>query len=333
MLSTKKRKTQLNSLSYFHKPVTRIPLKVSAKSYLEELNCSSMIRRRDVDLLLALNEVGLLSRHQIQRLFFPSESTAKRRLRLLYKNHLLDCGSDDWFEMVKKNIDYVGQSFKGEIAYDDYGLQKCFLYTPDLVGQLVIYHYSTFPRDPKTNKITFQPDRYHASNRNNLTMHDLWISEAYVQLRLASEQFKLPFEWRNEALSIIFSNYDLADEIVRPDATYVTELAVQPNENPQQFARFIEMDRGSTKWESKVKQYNRAHDEGNWQKQFDRFPLVLCVVPEKQVEKVAQEIRPHLDQVSFYVISWPDFLKEPTRGWTTTASNEQANIIPSHYFD
>ena len=63
-----------NSRSFFHYPAPRPTLKLSAKNQLEKLIKHRAFTNREKQILLALNDVGLLTRHQIQRLFFPSSA-------------------------------------------------------------------------------------------------------------------------------------------------------------------------------------------------------------------------------------------------------------------
>ncbi|MEM9773637.1 MAG: replication-relaxation family protein [Chloroflexota bacterium] len=303
-------------------------LKLSARNQLEKLIKHRALTHREKQILLALNDVGLMTRYQIQRLFFSSANMARRKLKLMYDNHLLDAGGDDWFQHIKPKTDETGRTImiKGTPT-TDFGLQKSFLYSPALVGRLVISLEHQQPID----EINFDSSRYDALYPTHLTLHDLWISEAYVQLRLMSEMHELPFDWHNEAGSVIYSQHDTQDEIVRPDATFTTQFQPQPNTDLCDFTRFIEMDRGSTKWEAKVQQYNRAFAEGDWQNTFDRFPTVLCVLPNRLFDKGVDRIRIHLGPVRFYGKTWGSFIENPCSDWLDINSGDPVALLPENY--
>lgn len=317
-----------NSASFFHTPSQRPDLKVSARNQLERIMQRTPLQARDIQILLSLEDVGILTRHQIQRLFFSSASRASRRLKSLYDNHLLNAGSDSWFRFINSQVDFIDRPLVvRNQAARNYGLIKSFTYTPSLVGRLVI----ALEKQVKIDEINFDPSRYDALYPTHLTMHDLWISEAYVQLRLMSKMHELPFGWHNEAGSVIYSQHDTQDEIVRPDATFTTQFQPQPDTDLCDFTRFIEMDRGSTKWESKVQQYNRAFAEGNWQNRFDRFPTVLCVLPNRLFDKGVGQIRTHLGPVRFYGKTWGDFIEDPCSDWLDINCGDPAALLPNNY--
>lgn len=317
-----------NSKSFFHYPAPREDLKLSAKKQLEKLSKNRSLSTRDRQILLALNDTGILTRNQIQQLFFPSPNTARRKLKTMYENHLLDCGSDDWFMHIKDAIDRTNQQIliKGTPT-DDYGLVKSFTYTPALTGR----HLISLETHTPLQDINFDADRYTAFYYTQITLHDLWISEAYVKFRLALEKLNLSFTWANEKQSIMHYRNESDKEVVRPDATFITEFSLQPEKSTFQSAKFIEMDRGSTQWENKVSMYNIAFDEGNWKKSFAHFPYVLCVVPDRLYEKAIQSIQVNLESVEFCVASWSDFLSDPL-SWFSVNSGENISIIPPHYF-
>ncbi|MEM8863490.1 MAG: replication-relaxation family protein [Chloroflexota bacterium] len=303
-------------------------LKVSARNHLEKLIKHRALTHREKQILLALNDVGLMTRHQLESLFFPSAGMARRKLKLMYDNHLLDAGGDEWFQYIKPNIDQTDRTIlvKGAPTID-FGLRKSFLYSPALVGRLVI----SFEHRQRIEDINFDSRRYDALYSTHLTLHDLWISEAYVQLRLMSQKHNLLFDWKNEANSVVYSRHDSQDEIVRPDATFTSWFQPDPMSSPKSFARFIEMDRGSTKWEAKVEQYNRAFAEGNWQNRFDRFPTVLCVLPNRLFDKGVDQIRTHLGPVRFYGKTWGDFIEDPCSDWLDINSGDPAALLPADY--
>jgi len=319
--------SQSNLTHHFHAPAPRTELKNSAQAHLMKLISRRGFPQRDQDLLLALDDVGILTRDQIQQLFFPSKSRAIQRLKILYDKHLLNAGGDYWYHSAKNKVDFIYQEGSTKTGYSGQsGLVKSFAYTPSLVGR----HYISLLKELPLQKISFDPVRYNPAVYNHLTLHDLWISEAYVKLRLASEKFGLPFAWRNEARSIINDRNDSSKEIVRPDATFITSFSIQPDAPLQQSAKFIEMDRGATRWEHKVDLYNHAYEDGNWKKLSNQFPIVLCVVPDYLYKKSIRQIETNLDSVEFCVTSWSEFLKDPL-SWFSVNAEENISILPPHY--
>lgn len=316
-----------HSTTRFHAPAERSELKISAQAHLTKLFTFRAFPERDTEILCALNDVGFLTRHQIQQLFFPSKNTATQRLRTLYDKHILNAAPDFWYHFIKPSIDFPAhEKASPPDSLTQQGLVKSFIYTPSLTGR----HYLSLLEQVPLDELNFDPYRYNSSGYNHLIIHDLWISEAYVKFRLASEHFELPFAWRNEAQSKISSRFNPYEEIVRPDATYITSFSLQPDAPLQQSVKFIEMDRGGTKWGKKVDLYNSAYDDGSWRSAYNSFPVVLCVVPDQLFKKSIAQMKKNLGPVEFCVSRWSEFLSDPL-SWFSVNSEKQISILPKHY--
>ena len=95
---------------------SRIPLKVSARQYAAQL-LQERLTARDLELARALIGVGMLTRHQIQRMLFADNAKlASNRLVKLYHYHFLD-RSSYWLADM-----------------GDEGFEPCYIYTIGATG-------------------------------------------------------------------------------------------------------------------------------------------------------------------------------------------------------
>lgn len=272
-------------LGGYHHPRTqpRKPLKVSTRQYAQEL-LKGRLTKRDIELSRALIGVGMLTRHQVQRLFFDDNAAvAANRLRKLYHYHFLD-RSSYWLE---------------DMGYE--GFEPCYIYTIGTVGLEVFAMRLGISRD----KVPFNPARYTLSREDHFLLHDLRISEMLTVMRLGAAELNAELLWFNETATTLRCG---EEELVRPDGLGVIE---NKQENP---AFFVEMDRGNTDWAQKVQWYERARVDGSWRWSLaidgwrpERYPVVLCVVPGGLEEKVQKTIQAQKAQTLFYVKTWESF--------------------------
>lgn len=268
----------------------REPLRISARQQAAELLEQNRLTDRDINLARAFIAVGVLSRDQIQRLFFHDHlKLAGNRLVRLYQYHYLDRGLYWLPEMAEM------------------GLPPSYIYTLSRVGMEAYALYTNTP----IGEIPYTPDRYRLTRHNHFLLHDLQISEMFTRLQTEAWAVGYELTWFNETAAIL---RDGEEELVRPDG-----LAVLETKNGDwEAGYFIEMDRGSTNWAKKVAHYERARQQSGWQGvfQLQMYPPVLCVVPrrlQRTIEETIQEKRP---MTCFYLKSWDDFLTgEVLAGW------------------
>jgi len=265
---------------------------------------SACFTPRDEALLETLLGIGLLSRHQIQRLFFKPDGhpfTTAERIRKLYERHVLNYTADLMDRMRAA------------------GLEPCHVYSLGSVGEEIL----AIRRGITRNALGLS-ERYDIYRGNLLLMHDLQVSEVYVRAKLAARQMRGDIAWHNEQAAAIRSQ--AGEELVRPDSA----LSLQPKGITT--AYFVEMDRGSTHWPNKIDFYEHARLSGDgWQQQFRcrEFPAVLAVIPPRLLNKVAQAIRQEAHSVRFWVKTWSAFLQTGFfQGWLDVAADRQADLIP-----
>jgi len=269
---------------YRHPPSRpRKALKVSARQHAAQLIEEGRVTTRDLELIRALIGVGMLTRQQIQRLFFNNHAKmAANRLARLYQYHFLD-RSSYWLEDM-------GQE----------GFEPCYIYTIGAVG------LETFAlrMGVKRGDVPYTPGRYTLTREDHFLLHDLQISEMFTRMRVDTVGYELV--WFNEMAAILRQG---EDEVVRPDGTAVLMGG------KEEAAFFIEMDRGNTEWGKKVAAYERARVQLPWRQtlrvdgwQPTRYPGVLCVVPAALESAVRAHIMERQPETRFYVKSWERFL-------------------------
>lgn len=290
----------------YHHPQSRPrkPLKVSARQYAAQL-LRGRLTTRDLELARALIGVGLLTRHQIQRLFFGDHAkVTANRLTKLYDYHFLD-RSPYWLEEMGAE-----------------GFETCYIYTLGVTGLEAFALNSGMTRQ----EVPFSPQRYTLSRGDHLLLHDLRISEMFTRLRVGTEGFGWELVWFNESAAMLCRG---EEELVRPDG-----IAVLMG-GERQVAFFVEMDRGHTNWESKVEFYERARRQSAWREtlrvdnwQPAVYPAVLCVVPREIETKVYTAVRRQRPQTPFYVKTWETFLTtEMFSGWAEGVSGDKLRLV------
>ena len=283
----------------------RKPLKVSARQWANQL-LRGRLTTRDLELVRALIGAGMLTRHQIQRLFFGDQAKlAANRLTKLYHYHFLD-HSTYWLE---------------EMGVE--GFEPCYIYTLGAVGLEVFALRMGMTRQ----EVPFTPARYTLSRENHFLLHDLQISEMFTQLGVAARREEMEMLWYNESATILRQG---DEEIVRPDGLGVF---VGPE---RQASFFVEMDRGNTDWPHKVAAYERARRQSGWQHalQVDgwrpaTFPAVLCVTPTDLTHEAMTAVGQVSGQTTFYLKTWQRFLTtDILGGWYNIRAEKVEALLP-----
>jgi hypothetical protein len=283
----------------------RKPLKVSTRQWATQL-LRGRLTTRDLELVRALIGVGMLTRHQIQRLFFGDQTKlAANRLTKLYHYHFLD-RSTYWLE---------------EMGVE--GFEPCYIYTLGAAGLEVF----ALRMGMKRQEVPFTPARYTLSRENHFLLHDLQISEMFTRLGVAAKQRGMELLWYNESATIL--RQDEA-EIVRPDGLGV--LVGQERQTPF----FVEMDRGNTDWAHKVAAYERARRQSEWQQALYvdgwrpvTFPAVLCVTPTNLARTATTIISQAPGQTAFYLKTWERFLTtDILADWYNIRAGQVEALLP-----
>lgn len=266
---------------YQARAAMRPELKVSAHKKAQELLEQRAVTTRDINIARALIGVGLLTRHQLQRLFFADHAgLASNRLVKLYRYYFLDRGHYWLTEMGVM------------------GIEPCYIYTLGNVGQEIFALYNGMRR----REVPFTPGRYSLMRSNHFLLHDLQISEMFTRLQVAANKVDKRLIWYNEMAAALHRG---EEELVRPDglaSLYDTDWRAN---------FFIEMDRGNTDWPKKLAFYERARRQSDWQQQLmlSQYPDVLCVVPTGKAGMLAQAVRARKPETRFLVKEWDDFMR------------------------
>ena len=283
--------------------VQREPLRISARQQALDLLEGNRLTDRDINLARAFIGVGILSRDQIQRLFFHDHlKLAGNRLVRLYHYHYLDRGL------------HWGQEMS------DMGLPPCYIYTLNRVG---LEAYAAYTNTP-SGSVPFTHDRYRLTRHNHFLLHDLQISEMFTRLQTHVWQMGHEMTWFNEMAAALHRD---DEELVRPDGLAI----VEPGEGSQDIGFFVEMDRGHTNWEKKIVLYERARQQSLWKValKVETYPAVLCVVParlQRVVFRVVEEKRP---LTQYYIKSWESFLQgDLLSGWHTVRQVAPVDLLP-----
>lgn len=286
-------------------------LKKGYRATAIELRASKKHTGRDDEIINAVFTLGLLSRHQIQRMFWQEDlksvSAVNDRLRTLFYRHVLYRTVDVSFEMERA------------------GLVPCHVYTLGPTGEELL----ALDRQIKRSELSY---KYSGRSSQNV-MHDLMTAEIYVQavayaythereLVKAAKQRKLEKDaarrfitqnrlsmtWHGEHEAAIWQG---DKELVRPDGVLEIE------QGGERTLYFVELDRGHTKWEKKVNVYDNARQFGGWQSKFgiNEYPHVLVIVPPNRNKRVAEAIAAHQPTVRYLIKEWPNYLAEPMSGW------------------
>lgn len=273
---------------------------------------NSMITVRDYNLLRTLLGVGILSRQQIQRLFWTpgtSLSTVNRRLKL----------------QADRGVLISTMTYRDMLS--DLGLERCALYGLGDVAREILAARSGLQ---SSRTIAYNPKYYAILADNPLVRHHVMTAEIYTRLKEKSNRADNEMVWFIEMACII---RDGDRELVRPDAYAV----IGREEDKEEAHLFIETDTRNTNWEKKIQSYELARSRGNWREVLgsDWFPLVLCVVPnEHAVVRVANLIKSQSANVAYLLKAWPQFLVEdPYTGWYHAqgeAGGELVKILPDH---
>lgn len=285
---------------------SRPPLADGIRPAARRLLNSPVLTPRDEAISETLYGVGLLSRHQIQRLFFPGRSriAVAERLRELYQRHLVDYTPDLMGRMRTA------------------GLVASHVYKLGLVGQEIV----ALRRGLNRSGLGLS-DRYNLERGNPLLMHDLQVSEVYVQAKVASHQLGGDLIWYNEAAAAVRS--PAGEELVRPDGFLrLTWQGIS-------CSYFVEMDRGATHWADKVDFYEEAGRRGQYQHLLGhndgRLPAVLAIYPGKAgaaAPRVRRAVQQQARHVQFLLKSWPDLLQADfSDGWQDGATGQWVNLL------
>ena len=300
-------KTMTKQVGGYHHPRTqpRKPLKISIRQQAEHL-LHGRLTTRDLELVRALIGVGMLTRQQIQRLFFGDHpKVASNRLARLYHYHFLD-RSSYWLEDMGPE-----------------GFEPCYIYTVGAVGLEAFALRMGVGR----GDVPFTPARYTLSREDHFLLHDLRISEMFTQLQVGAKEIGEELMWFNESAAILRREQE---ELVRPDGIAVLI-------GPQRHTPFfIEMDRGYTDWPKKVAAYEKARQQSPWAVTLrvdswrpSVFPTVLCVVPAALEGMVQKEIESKRPQTKFYIQSWERFLAADIFvNWYDSSSGQIVALLP-----
>ena len=280
----------------------REPLKISARQQAQLLLEQNRLSDRDINLIRGFIAVGMLTRHQIQRIFFRDhEKMAANRLARLYHHHFLD-RTLAWGDEMRAM-----------------GLPACYIYTANRVG---LEAYSLCTGTPYQH-IPFSRERYLLTRQNHKMLHDLQISEMFTRLQVGVEAIGWEMTWYNEWAAILRQG---DEELVRPDGVAILEQVGSEVE----VAYFIEMDRGNTDWRKKVTFYDRAYQRSGWRQvlRVTNYPVVLCVVPEWAQAEAIQAAREQRPTTRCLFKTWGRFLAEDVwQGWLDPMTGNETGLI------
>lgn len=278
----------------------RPELKIGTRKKAEELLTKRVITEREINMARALIGVGLLTRHQMQRLFFNDhDKVAANRLVKLYQHYFLDRGHYWLHEMGAM------------------GLEPCYIYTLGSVGVDVFALYSGMNR----RDVPFTASRYSLMRSNHFLLHDLQISEIFTRLQVAASAPGRRLVWYNEMAAALHQD---DNELVRPDGLAV----LYEGETQQSF--FIEMDRGSTDWERKIHFYERARFMGNWRGQLilNQFPEVLCVTPKGRSARLLETVQAKKPLTRYWIKEWDALLVgDVLAGWLGALESGRIHLL------
>ena len=279
----------------------RPPLETSVRQAARQMLQSPRFTARDEALLNTLLGVGLLSQQQIQALFFPhtTDRIVNRRLKMLYDAHLLDFTASLMTRMQQAS------------------LKPCYLYTLGPVGEEIL----AIRRGVSRSALGLS-DRYDLHRGNPLLMHDLQVSQIYVQAKIALRPLQGAIAWGNEQAASI-RNYD-GRELARPDGLLRLTLA------DSSYPFFIELDRGSSHWPDKLSFYEEARQRGEWQTivSSETFPPVLAVVADNFLNRARRAAQDKRTPIRFLFKSWSSLLANPfLKSWYLDGADQKINLL------
>lgn len=267
----------------------RKPLSKSIAQTTRELRAKTT--ERDLRILETLHVLGVMSRHQIQRLEWghvASEHVAQitaNRLNILYKRWVLDANPFVRFKMADEN------------------LEPCDAYMLDSVGYALLAQAKQVAR----RELQDVGKRYKKGyGEPSLVIHDLMVSEVYTQFALELEgRHDLEGKWMGEWSAGL---YEGERRWVNPDGI----LMLRKKEKEAKATHyFLEMDRHSrhqltARWARKVHAYDTARRRAQWRGYLgmERFPPVLAVVPDGYGQRVSRLLKQQLDRYPGKPIRW-----------------------------
>lgn len=138
----------------------RNKLKIGYRAYADQLRASSQFTSRDERILKVIYSVGLLSREQIQMIFWKEDTastTVSARLRKLYEHWVLNIATDVSLSMERA------------------GMEPCHVYTLGPVGEEIL----AINRHETRSELGY--NRRYASGRSDQNiMHDLMTAQIYT---------------------------------------------------------------------------------------------------------------------------------------------------------
>jgi hypothetical protein len=280
----------------------RPPLESSIRQTARTLLESDKFTARDEAILNTLLGVGLLNQQQIQTLFFANANIriANRRLKQLYDSHLLNFTAALMPRMAEA------------------GMKPCYLYALGPLGEEIL----AIRRGVSRSALGLS-DRYDLHRGNPLLMHDLQVSQIYVQAKVAARSHNGVVVWGNEQAAAVRNQ--AGQELVRPDG--LLDLTI----GRQNQTFFVELDRGSSHWPDKLNFYETARRRGEWQSvvRGDTFPTVLSVVADSFLTRAGRAAQNNHAPIRFLFKSWSAFLTEPfLTGWRLGGAERLVNLFP-----
>lgn len=299
---------------------TRERLRTSNRQAAKEM--LPKITERDMRIIETLHVIGVLSRHQIERLEWGHcesrhvSQIVSNRLLKLYKRWIVDANPHVGYEMERD------------------GLVPCNVYMLDKVGhELLALSERVNPRDLKR----IQRDYQKGYGKPSFIIHDLMVAEAYTNFALELENRNdVRGMWIGEFNSSITSpdpkDPDRRREWVRADAIMVFKHTKEENSSP--FHYFLEVDRVTRtvarRWAEKAAAYDSARRQGQWKDYMNMtaFPGILAIVPDGFKERVADAIKHEISRHSvpnrWYIKEWGQLLEEGLLPNWYDLSREQA---------
>ena len=262
------------------------------------------LTNRDYDLLHTLLILGVMSTNQIQRLYWSRASSSKvvtNRLGKLWYRHLVNLSPDC-------------QEYLGKM-----GMKACSIYTLGKVGAAALYmHYGA------NRRLMSERKRYQIGKGAALIYHDILVSEIYVRFVKLMQGRKNLFGWLGESQGNIVEAG--GRELVRPDGTVTVGF-------PDGQAAFaIELDRGGSKWDEKVRAYDSVRDRQRWNQLESETPYldgVLIVVGKGRGSQAREWIQAQGKLMPFYLKTWSEFVTLPIdEGWLDVKSDERTTLQP-----
>jgi hypothetical protein len=271
----------------------RPPLKRSPTAVAAELLQQRRITNRDYRIFETLyGAAPILSRHQLQRLFW-GESTAATVGRI----------ASNRLGMLVYPYYALNYNPNAVFALASVGMEPCYVYYLDTVGIRLLAEQRQREGKP------FRPPQtgYNALAAPVMLLHDLMVNEIFTRIRLrAQADERLRFRWVIQWQSIIRDQAD--NELVRPDAIIILH---QPDLNLTRHF-FLELDRDNTvrRWPEKIQHYENALSTGQWRGRFGMktFPTILVVSQLAEPERIASVVKKHSRATGWLFRTWSGLL-------------------------